>query len=128
MRTKFLKCSPCGDIVEVVYESGSTVTCCGQEMEELIPNTSEGASEKHLPVLKIEEDAIHVSVGEVVHPMTEEHSIQWVYLETENGCQRKVLKPTDEPNVTFYLGDEKPIAVYEYCNLHGLWKVEIPRS
>jgi len=86
------------------------------------------ASEKtYLPigsVLSVKQ-AIHVNVGSVDHPMLPEHFIEWVYVQTENGGQRKVLKPGDEPHVTFFLGDDKAVAVYAYCNLHGLWKTEI---
>ena len=73
----------------------------------------------------VEDGTIHVNVGSVDHPMLPEHFIEWVYVQTENGGQRKVLKPGDEPHVTFFLGDDKAVAVYAYCNLHGLWKTEI---
>ena len=89
------------------------------------PNTVEASGEKHLPAVTVEDGAIHVNVGSVDHPMLPEHFIEWVYVQTENGGQRKVLKPGDEPHVTFSLGDDKAVAVYAYCNLHGLWKTEI---
>ena len=92
---------------------------------ELVPNTSEGASEKHLPVIERDSQHITVKVGSIFHPMTEEHSIGWVYLQTNAGCQRVHLKPDAEPVAHFFLqeGDE-PIAAYAYCNLHGFWKTE----
>ena len=74
---------------------------------------------------KIEDGAININIGSVNHPMADEHYIEWVYVETENGGQRKNLKPGEEPNVTFSLGDDKAVAVYAYCNLHGLWKTEV---
>lgn len=92
-------------------------------MHELVANTSEGAAEKHLPVVEKEGKMIRVKVGEVYHPMTEEHGITWVYLQTENGGQRKILPVNQDPVVSFALTEgEKPVAVYAYCNLHGLWK------
>ena len=94
-------------------------------MEELVPNTVEASNEKHLPAVTVEDGAINVNIGSVNHPMADEHYIEWVYVETENGGQRKYLKPGEEPSVTFSLGDDKAVAVYAYCNLHGLWKTEV---
>lgn len=94
-------------------------------MEALVPNTTEAAGEKHLPVVTVEEGAVYVRVGAVDHPMTAEHLIQWVYLETKNGGQRKVFSPGEEPSVTFCTEDDIPVAVYAYCNLHGLWMTEL---
>lgn len=125
MKGKFYICRHCGNMVGMIHNSGVPVVCCGENMEELIPNTSEGAGEKHLPFVTVEEGAVHVKVGEVEHPMLEQHYIEWVYLETEHGGQRRAFKPGDTPEVTFLLGGEKPVAVYAYCNLHGLWKTEL---
>lgn len=94
-------------------------------MEEIVANTVDAAFEKHIPDVKIDGDTIHVQVGSVIHPMTEEHYIQWVLVETEKGIQRKDLKPNEEPVADFVIKDDKAIAVYAYCNLHGLWKFEI---
>ena len=91
----------------------------------VVPNTVEASSEKHLPAVTVEDGAINVNIGSVDHPMADEHYIEWVYVETENGGQRKYFKPGEEPNVTFTLGDDKAVAVYAYCNLHGLWKTEV---
>ncbi len=99
--------------------------CCGEKMEELIPNTAEAAGEKHLPVVTSEEGAVHVNVGSVNHPMLAEHSIEWICLETNHGSYRRHLAPGEEPDAVFCIGDEKPIAAFAYCNLHGLWKNEI---
>lgn len=109
----------------MINDAGVPVMCCGQKMEALVPNTVDAAGEKHLPVVTVDGTSLHVKVGEVAHPMTDEHYIQWVYVETENGGQRRILKPGDKPEVTFCLGEDKPLAVYAYCNLHGLWKIEI---
>lgn len=125
MSTKFYICRHCGNIVEMVQNVGVPVMCCGQKMEELVPNTVEASGEKHLPVVSVADGVVTVNVGAVDHPMLPEHFIGWVYLETENGGQRKVLKAGDSPNVKFALGDEKPVAVYAYCNLHGLWMTKV---
>mgnify|MGYP005762946113 FL=1 len=96
---KFLLCSHCGNLVGVIHDAGVPMMCCGQKMTELIPNTTDAAEEKHLPVVTVEGDTVKVSVGSVEHPMLEEHSIEWVYLLTENGGQRKALNPGDKPEV-----------------------------
>ena len=125
MKTKFYICSHCGNLVGMVHDAGVPLFCCGQKMDPLVPNTVEASGEKHLPVVTVNGDTVEVNVGSVDHPMVEEHSIQWVYLETENGGQRKALKPGDAPHVTFALSGDKPVAVYAYCNLHGLWMTEV---
>ena len=92
-------------------------------MTELVPGTVDASLEKHVPAVKVEGNTVSVQIGEVKHPMLDEHHIEWVAIETKKGSQRKTLKPGDEPVVTFILaeGDEL-IATYEYCNIHGLWK------
>lgn len=122
---KFYRCEHCGNIIEKIIDSGVSVVCCGEEMTELIPNTTDGAIEKHVPVVTIEGQKVTVKVGSVLHPMTADHYIQVIYLQTSNGIQYKKLTPSDSPEAVFYIGDEKPVAVYEYCNLHGLWKKEL---
>lgn len=125
MKAKFYICRHCGNIIGMINDAGVPVMCCGQKMEALVPNTTEAAGEKHLPVVTVDGATVIVKVGEVAHPMTDEHYIQWVYIETENGGQRRALKPGDKPEVTFCVGEDKPIAVYAYCNLHGLWRTEV---
>lgn len=122
---KFLLCKHCGNIAALIKDVGVPIVCCGEKMTELIPNTTDAAGEKHLPVVEVNGDTVTVSVGSVSHPMLEEHSIEWVYLLTENGGQRKVLNPGDEPKVVFNTSGDKPVAAYAYCNLHGLWKTDI---
>ena len=122
---KFYICCTCGNQITTVINSGVPPFCCGKKMEELVPNTVEASVEKHLPAVTVEDGAINVNVGSVNHPMSEEHYIQWVYVETDSGEQFKYLQPGEEPNVTFVTGEEKVLAVYAYCNLHGLWKVEL---
>lgn len=123
--TRFYICRHCGNIIGMIHASGVPVVCCGEAMEQLVPNTVEASQEKHLPVVTVSGDTVRVAVGSAAHPMTEEHSIQWVYLQTENGGQRKCLKPGDTPEVGFALCGDTPVAVYAYCNLHGLWKTEL---
>lgn len=122
---KFYICRTCGNLVNVINASGVPMMCCGKPMEALEPNTVEASGEKHIPAVTVEDGAVHVMIGSVEHPMVDVHYIEWVYLQTENGGQRINLKPNQEPKVTFLLGNEKPVAVYAYCNLHGLWKTEL---
>lgn len=107
-------------------DSGVRVVCCGDQMEELIPHTSDTGVEKHLPVVIHSVGCgIKVHVGSVEHPMTEDHFIQFIYLETEHGGQIVWLNPNDKPVAEFCCCKDKPVAVYEYCNIHGLWKTSI---
>lgn len=115
------KCEVCGNIVEVVHASGGTLVCCGKPMTLKKENTSDGAKEKHVPVIEKIDGGVLVKVGEVDHPMTEEHYIEWIEVHTENKIYRKYLKPGEKPEAIFKL-DEEVIAAREYCNLHGLWK------
>ena len=122
---RFFVCKHCGNQIQVIHDAGVPMFCCGEKMTELIPNTVDAAGEKHLPVVTAADGTVTVSVGAVAHPMVDVHYIQWVYLQTENGGQRKELHPGDAPEVRFVLGDDKPVAVYAYCNLHGLWKTAL---
>ncbi len=121
---KFYRCNHCGNQVEIIYSVGVPVVCCGEKMQELVANTQEAAVEKHIPVAQREGDVVKVAVGSVEHPMSEEHFIQWVVLHTESGVYRKDLTPGQAPKAEFVLNGETPIAVYAYCNLHGLWKFD----
>lgn len=119
---KIFKCNICGKIVEVVNDSAGKMVCCGQPMEELIPGTSDGAVEKHVPVVTVSGTKVEVMVGEVEHPMMDAHYIQWIAIETAAGTQRKNLKPADAPKAVFELADgDTLVKAYAYCNLHGLW-------
>ena len=122
---KFYICEKCGNIVQKIEDSGVPVVCCGQKMTYLEPGVVEASHEKHIPVVNVNGNEVTVTVGSVIHPMAEEHSILWIYLETDKGGQRKILKPGEAPVAVFALKDEKPVAAYAYCNLHGLWKAEI---
>lgn len=126
MKTKFYICRHCGNLIGKVHDAGVPVVCCGEKMEPLVPNTVEASGEKHLPVVTVNGNEVTVKVGSVAHPMTEEHLIQWIYLATEKGGQRKALTAADAPEATFLLtADDKPLVAYAYCNLHGLWATEL---
>ena len=121
---QFYKCNGCGNFITFLGEkSGCTPKCCGEVMTELTPNTSDGAIEKHVPIITMNGNKVNVTVGFVTHPMLENHYIEWIILETTEGFTKKDLKPGDTPSVIFTLNeDEEVISAYAYCNLHGLWE------
>lgn len=124
MTTKFYKCRHCGNVVEKLVDSGVGVVCCGEQMQELIPNTVDASSEKHVPVVTdLGDGRIKIEVGSAPHPMLPEHHIVFIYVETECGGIRCNLK--DKPEAVVCNCGKKVVAVYEYCNLHGLWKANI---
>jgi len=126
MKQRFLKCELCGNVIAFVEDKGTSIVCCGQKMTELVPGAVEAAVEKHVPVITIDRNKVTVTISTVEHPMTEEHYIQWVSVETKQGNQRKLLTPSDKPVVEFCLCDgDEVVAAYAYCNLHGLWKSEV---
>ena len=123
---QFFVCEECGNLVGALYFSGAPMTCCGDHMTELLPGTVDASLEKHVPVVEVNGNTVTVKIGAVAHPMTEEHSIQWVYLHTEKGGQRFCLNPGDEPKAVFALTEgDKAVEAYAYCNLHGLWKTDL---
>lgn len=115
------KCEVCGNIVEVVHNSGGQLVCCGQPMKLMAENTVDAAKEKHIPVIEKTSDGVLVKVGEVEHPMLDNHYIEWIEVLTSNKVYRKYLSPGEKPEALFKL-DEEIIAAREYCSLHGLWK------
>lgn len=123
--TKYYLCEKCGNLIEKIDDSGVPVVCCGQKMTPVVAGTVEASREKHIPVATVEGDLVKVVVGSVEHPMAEEHSILWIELKTDRGVQRKNLEVGKPPVAIFALADEKPLEVYAYCNLHGLWKQEL---
>ena len=126
MKRKFLLCRRCGNLIEMINDSGVTPICCGTDMDVLTANTTEAATEKHIPVIEINGNIAKVIVGEVLHPMEEAHYIEWIYLETNKGIKRVNLKPGDEPVVSFTLAEDETVSsAYAYCNLHGLWLKEL---
>ncbi|MFV0250219.1 MAG: desulfoferrodoxin family protein [Bacilli bacterium] len=119
---KIYICKHCGNIIVKLEDSKVPVVCCGEKMDLITPNTVDAAIEKHIPIVDIIGNTVTVKIGEIEHPMTEEHHISWVILNTINGIQIKYL--TNESSCTFETTDEI-LEVYEYCNLHGLWKTNI---
>ena len=122
MNTKFYICKHCGNIITFAKASGAPVSCCGEAMTELIANTTEAATEKHIPGVERNGEKVTVSVGEVNHPMTEEHFIEWIALETDDELILTKLTPADAPKAEFTVAENKKITVFAYCNLHSLWK------
>ena len=123
---KFYKCMLCGSIVAKLNEVGCDPSCCGEVMKEIKAGTVEAAVEKHIPVAKQNGNLVHVEVGSVIHPMLDNHYIEWIYLATEKGGSFRFLKPGEEPKADFLIAEgDKAVEVYAYCNLHGLWKGEI---
>lgn len=122
----FLCCPSCGNLAEMIQYSGVKPLCCGKEMIRMESKTSEEGHEKHLPIITREGCTITVKISDTPHPMTAEHHIDWVELITSCGMQRKPLKAGCEPAVCFHLSDkETPLAVFAYCNVHGLWVTEL---
>ena len=125
MELKFYKCEKCGQMVAMLKKTACDVKCCGESMQELIAGTTDAAVEKHVPAFAVNGNTVDVTVGSVEHPMLDAHYIEWVALQTEQGCQMKDLKPGDAPKASFALAEgDKVEAVYAYCNLHSLWKAE----
>ena len=122
---KFYHCRHCGNIITFIKNSGVMPICCLERMLELVPNTVDASLEKHVPVYQIDGQLLTVSVGSVLHPMTIDHLIEWIMVETDQGRMRKVLKPDVAPTAVFeLLPTEKVTAIFAYCNLHGLWKTK----
>lgn len=126
MATRFFLCATCGNVVAKVIEGAGKMVCCGEEMIELKPGVSDGAVEKHLPVVeKTGECSVKVKVGSMPHPMMPNHHIVFIYLETEHGGQLRYLNVPDGAEAVFCTCEDKPVAAYAFCNLHGLWKTDL---
>lgn len=126
MDIKLFKCEHCGNIAIKVVDSGVPMMCCGERMVELVAGSVDAALEKHVPVVTVDGAKVHVQVGEVEHPMTEEHLIQFIVLVTKKGHQVAMLTADDAPKADFVLAEgDAAVKVYEYCNLHGLWVKEL---
>lgn len=121
-KMNFYRCEKCGNMVAMVKNGGGTLVCCGQPMTKLEANTTDAAQEKHVPKVTREDGVLNVEVGSVLHPSLPEHYIEWIALVTEDQIHLKYLEPGNPPVAVF--PDAEAGAVYEYCNIHGLWKVE----
>lgn len=118
------KCELCGNIVEVVHGGAGELVCCNQPMNHFVEKSEDQGQEKHLPVLKKVDGGVRVEVGEVPHPMMEEHYIEWIEVITENRVERCNLEPGQTPEA-FFSVEEDVIEVRSYCNLHGLWMMKV---
>ena len=122
---RFYKCPICGNVIGLIEGNAENIKCCGKPMELMNANTSDGAVEKHVPVYEVKDNKVTVCVGSVAHPMTEQHYIEWIALQTKQGNQRKSLNPGEAPKACFRICDGDEVeAVYAYCNLHSLWKAD----
>lgn len=122
---KFFRCNKCGNLVGMILSSGAPMMCCGQAMEELLANTTDAATEKHIPCVTTDGHTVHVAIGSVPHPMIDEHHIEFIYLLTKNGGQMKRMSVGNAAEADFALANDTVVAAYEYCNLHGLWKIDL---
>ena len=123
-KRKFFKCAICGNIVGLIEDGGGTLACCGQAMDQLVPNSTDAAQEKHVPAAKRENRTLVVDVGSAPHPMTVEHHIAWIAVAQGERTCRITLDKTGLPHAEFCV-EEGPLTVYAYCNLHGLWVAEL---
>ena len=122
---KFYRCKHCGNLIAMVNDAKVNPICCGEKMELLVPGSVEASVEKHIPEYKVKDGILEVVVGSIAHPMLDNHYIEWVAYESEEGFAIKYLKPGMEPKVEFALKEgETVLRVYSYCNLHGLWVKE----
>lgn len=120
---KLFKCKKCGQIVMKVEEKPCGIFCCGEEMEEMIPNSTDASAEKHIPVYEVKDSRVYVKVGAEEHVMTPEHHIAWILLKTNRGIMLRKLDLDKGPTMVFTMCEKEEVEeVYEYCNLHGLWK------
>ena len=119
--TRFYICNICGNQIGMIRHMGPKVMCCGQEMQ-LMENNAQGDPQKHMPVCKVVDDKVYVDIGQINHPMDEDHYIEWIAIVGENKTVRVQLKPSQEPKTIFeYIPNS---TVYAYCNKHGLWKLD----
>jgi superoxide reductase len=120
---RFSICSHCGNLISFIKNAGPPVICCGEKMQDLKPNTTDAAQEKHVPKIERKDNKLIVTVGSVPHPMTEEHHIAWIVAADGERTQRVALSNTQAPSVEFYISGDS-VTVYGYCNLHGLWSAQ----
>jgi len=126
LEKKFYKCNTCGNILGAINDSGVTPVCCGSRMETLKANSTDAATEKHVPVIERSGNTVKVKVGSAAHPMLKEHYIQWIIMTQGGITERAVLNPGDAPEAVFTVADANaPLRAYAYCNLHGLWTADL---
>lgn len=122
MEFKLYRCPICGNIAWKLVDKGVPLFCCGQKMEELVPGTTDGAVEKHVPVLRREDSQVTVAVGETLHPMEDAHSIQLIAAVSGDTAVVRLPKPGSQPTLT--LTANGPVTAYAYCDLHGYWSAQ----
>lgn len=121
-KKEIYKCEVCGNIVEVLHEGVGTLVCCGKPMVLQKEKTKDEGKEKHVPVVKRNEEGVEIKIGSIPHPMTEEHYIEWIEISTDKGESKKFLKPGESPEAKFPVKNK--VKTREYCNIHGLWKTD----
>ena len=122
----FYRCEDCGHMLVSIAPEAEPIATCGPRLKEITAGEHDGAVEKHLPVTEAEEGFVKVKVGDVPHPMTHDHHIEWILLETDRGYHLRRLEPEDDPSHAFPLAKgERAVMAYEYCNLHGLWRNKV---
>ena len=120
-KLEIYKCIECGNIVEVLHTGAGQLVCCGAPMKLFVENTTDGAKEKHVPVIEKIAGGYKVKVGSVAHPMEEKHYIEWIELIADGTAYRQFLSPGMKPEATFMI-EAAGVSAREYCNIHGLWK------
>jgi superoxide reductase len=120
----FFRCDKCGNLVYLVEKGTCVPQCCGEPMRKLVAGSTDAATEKHVPVVTRADGKIKVQVGEVEHPMLDAHFIQWIALVSGDRTEIHYLHPGDKPVTEFARDGADDVTIYEYCNLHGLWKAE----
>lgn len=123
---KFFKCPKCGNVITIMVGGDAPMTCCDVPMQELTPNTVEAATEKHIPDVSTSGRLVHAKIGSVPHPMTEEHHISFIHLQTKNGGQTRTMELGKDAAAMFAVLEDHPVEVFAYCNLHGLWSAKVP--
>lgn len=120
-KLQIYQCDNCGNTTEVIGVGDGTMVCCDMKMTLLEAKTADTGKEKHVPVVEKTDGGIKVKVGDVPHPMTDEHFIQWIEVIADGKACRKFLTPEDAPEAVFCVQGEN-LTVRELCNLHGLWE------
>lgn len=126
MAVVFYQCLSCGNIVFMVEDSGMTPVCCGEQMMKLEPKSKDNGTEKHLPyVTWLDDCTLRVNIGSVDHPMEDGHHIVFVCLEMKDGVELRRVEGKRKAKVDFKCCREEAVAVYAWCNIHGLWKTSL---